>query len=619
MPVPPSEPPEQSQPELFQTSSLYIDNPPPSSDRPRCDTQLSEQNNSSSFSARPTNRTSPNQVDPTFELVKTKKQMREERAQRIAAEQAVWVRNKFFLAESEQLFASFSAALVKHIMLQGRIHITTSAICFYAKIFGKVTKDSFPYSAIARVKKRRGGFIANAIKIFFADESQPPVVIGSLNHRERAFKMIQSRLREINPIAAEPTDADEYGSNLSASNSHSAESEDHSFDDDESNSNGVHSARRASRDDALSPRATSKSVPTTPSFIGARSPDDSSDAASQKSSDADEASETAPVPKRNLVWKTQHDVVDRVFGKAFEKKTERARGILDAPPKEVFNLIFVGDWLRHYHDAGNNREVTFTQWSRDEDGFMMREVNYRKPLGYKIGPKETRVNEKQRYSFTQDGGAVIEVESHSLDALCGDYFVVELYFELIPQHNGTKTLMIASVALNFVRSTMLRGKIEAGALAETKVAFQRLCEMTNKAVDELRAEARKEEQSRQRKGSKRPTGRGTVSTASSKMVHVPEPSPLNIGESAKGVRSGDQHETTAVHSPSTVVVKDSESTKWLRIGALVALAMVCVLLFTVMVLLLRMRRDVATLEQLIAEVSRVNPSDSPSGTCGKGI
>lgn len=531
----------------------------------------------------------------------------------------MWVRNKFSLADTEQLFASFSAALVKHIMLQGRIHITTSALCFYAKIFGKVTKESFPYSAIARVKKRRGGFIANAIKIFFADESQQPVVIGSLNHRERAFKLIQSRLRETNPIAAEPTDADEYGSNHSAGNSHSAESEDQSFDDDESNSNDVHSARRTSHDDALSPRAMSRSVPTTPSFGAARSPHDSSDAASQKSSDADETPEKTRVAKPKLVWRTQPDIVDRVFGKAFDKKTERARGILEAAPKEVFNLIFFGDWLKHYHAAGKNREVTFTEWSRDEDGFMMREVNYRKPLGYKIGPKETRVKEKQRYSFTQAGGAIVEAESHSLDALCGDYFVVELYFELIPQHNGTKTLMITSVAVNFVKSTMLRGKIEAGALAETKVAFQRLCEMTNKAVDELRAQKRKEEGCRQRTRGKRPADRGVLSTASSKTVHVPEPSPLNIGESARVVRSEDQLETIGVNVPSTVVVKDSESTKWLRIGALVALVVVCVLLFTVMMLLLRMRRDVATLEQLIAQVSRATPTDYPGATCEKGM
>ncbi|KAI0564082.1 VASt domain containing protein [Gracilaria domingensis] len=539
--------------------------------------------------------------EPVVEVIKTRKQMREERAQRLAAEQAQWVRHKFSLPDSEQLLASFSAALVKHILLQGRIHITTTALCFYAKIFGKVTKECYPFSSMARVKKRRGGFVANAIKIYFQDQAIQPVVIGSLNHRERAFETIQARLREVNPTAAEPTDADEYGSSHSIGNSHAGDSEDQSFDDNESNSNELQSTTRTSRDDVHSPRAVSKSVPTTPNFGTQLAVSDSSDSGSGKC-----AVQAAPPPsctasESSLVWRTQHDVVDRVFGKTFEKKTERARGLLNGSVMEVFNIIFVSDWLKHYHEASNNKEVTFTDWARDEEGFMMREVNFQKPLGYKIGPKETRVKEKQRYSFTRDGGVIFELEGHNLDVLYGDYFVCESFFELIPQGDGSKTLMILSISVHFVKSTMLRGKIEAGALSETKVAFQRLYTLASRRVDEHISLKRRGSQTKKRQEDRNGTkSKETLPTKAS----LPVPSPLDIGESAKTIfREGttSAHVDRQISNAVRVEVKDSESTKWLRIGALIALGIVCLLLMIVMMLLFRMRRDVAILEKLIAE------------------
>eukprot|EP00178_Gracilaria_changii_P006257 TRINITY_DN2073_c0_g1_i1.p2 TRINITY_DN2073_c0_g1~~TRINITY_DN2073_c0_g1_i1.p2 ORF type:complete len:619 (+),score=101.48 TRINITY_DN2073_c0_g1_i1:1690-3546(+) len=591
MTIPSAEQSQDAAPDLFPATSIYVSNAPH-------DNTISHTSTDPILPQSLPDAHPAKSSEPVVEVVKTRKQMREERAQRLAAEQAEWVRNKFSLAESEQLLASFSAALVKHILLQGRIHITTTALCFYAKIFGKVTKECYPFSSMARVKKRRGGFVANAIKMYFLDQAIQPVVIGSLNHRERAFETIQARLREINPTAAEPTDADEYGSSHSIGNSHTGDSEDQSFDDDESNSNELQSTARNSRDDTRSPRAVSKSVPTTPNY-GQLSVSDSSDAGSG-GCEAEAAPPPTPAPENNLVWRTQHDVVDRVFGKTFEKKTERARGILNASVMEVFNIIFVSDWLKHYHEASNNKEVTFTEWARDEEGFMMREVNFQKPLGYKIGPKETRVKEKQRYSFTRDGGVMFELEGHSLDVLYGDYFVCESFFELIPQGDGSKTLMILSISVHFVKSTMLRGKIEAGALAETKIAFQRLYDLASQKVDEHVLS--KSKQPAKKKQEKKKSVKSKI--VSQKTESLTEPFPLDIGEGAKSYFEKTAKSTLRneqASNPVRVEVKDSETTKWLRIGALIALGVVCFLLIIVMMLLFRMRRDVAMLEKLIAD------------------
>ncbi|CAN8074352.1 unnamed protein product [Agarophyton chilense] len=598
MTVPSVEQVQVAQPDLFPTTSMYVPNPLPDNTISQATSESVLPQNLSTTAASSHSK----HPDVVVEVVKTKKQMREERAQRLAAEQAAWVRHKFSLADTDQLLASFSAALVKHIMLQGRIHVTTTALCFYAKIFGKVTKESYSFASMARVKKRRGGFVANAIKIYFLDQSIQPVLIGSLNHREQAFEAIQARLREINPTAAEPTDADEYGSSHSISNSHAGDSEDQSFDD-EPNSNELQHSTRYSRDDVSSPQMKSKSVPTTPNFgRQLMTASDSSDVGSGRCQvEPNSVSTPAPEPETHLRWRTQNDVVDRVFGKTFRKKTERARGVLNASVVEVFNVIFASDWLKHYHEASNNKEVTFTNWARDEEGFMMREVTFQKPLGYKIGPKETRVKEKQRYSFTKDGGVIFELEGHNLDVLYGDYFICESFFELIPQDDDSKTLMIASISVNFVKVTMLRGKIEAGALSETKIAFQRFYDLASRKIDEHMSSKNKRMQIGQKKENRKsPKGKETMREE----VRVSEPAPLNLEQSVGPSLSdttGPIVDQKQMDHPVRVEVMDSESTKWLRVGALIALGVVCLLLLIVMMLLFRMRRDVVMLEKLIAD------------------
>lgn len=518
--------------------------------------------------------------------VKKRKKVREEKAKRLAAEQAIWVRQKFDLPASDNLIASFSAALVKSILLQGRIHITTSCLCFYAKIFGRITKEAFHFSSLARVKKRKGGFVANAIKIYFLDDTIAPVVIGSLNHRERAFNIIQARLREVNPSAAEKKEAEEAGSNASAVNSHRADSEEQSFEEMDLQS------------DAL----------------GAQPCDDNDVSLCRSSCDADPRRSIdnfenhLPLPP--LVWRTSDDVVDRVHGKASEKKSERARGTFNAPIKEVFNILFVSHWLEHYHESTKNHDVTFTDWYRGTDSFMEREVNFRKPLAYKIGPKETRVKEMQRYSFTEQGGVLIELEGHNIDAPYGDYFVCESYFELIPQGNDS-TLFIASLAVHFNKSTILKGKIESAALAETKTAFCRLYELASSRVEEhivntrgLCAKSQKRTKSIGQlpvSPTKRMRANSNLNNYSTRGMPPSTTADRSANPTASPTDAPVNSLDVGTRLMESLEITDSSSIKGLRIAAIVALIAVCVLLVCVLILLTKMRSDVSALERLVAE------------------
>eukprot|EP00171_Calliarthron_tuberculosum_P020917 IDg20917t1 len=122
-------------------------------------------------------------------------------------------------------------------------------------------------------------------------------------------------------------------------------------------------------------------------------------------------------------------------------------------------------------------------------GFVRRDVSFRRPLGYRIGPKETRVKETQRYCFISDGGVRVELEGYNLDAPFGDYFRVESYFELQPVNNGRHCELVAFLSLQFTKSTMLKSKIESGALSETKEAFTKLIEMGKDRIAEVTPKA----------------------------------------------------------------------------------------------------------------------------------
>lgn len=595
--------------DLMQASSLYLDS------------QVSHQalEREDSILPPPPSTVSIPSVKPTPPN-KSRKALREEKAKRLAAEQAEWVRQKFDLPSEELLIASFSAALLRHILLQGRIHITTTAICFYAKIFGRITKEAFPFASLARVKKRKGGFIANAIKIYFIDDTISPVIIGSLNHRERAFRMIQARLKEVNPDAAE--DANDSGSVPSAPNS-CVESEDRSFEDDESPPLGI-STNIISAPSAFSNASNGRldAVLYKSGFPkrddnGSIGGSDCSNALSHTHSDTEPRN--AHFSSRNqispLIWQSHLDKIDCVYGSAYEKRTERARGVLRAPVREVFNLLFIGDWLKHYHETSCNREVTISEWSRGEEGFMVREVHFKKPLRYKIGPKETRVKETQRYSFTSKGGVIIELEGQNLDAPYGDYFVCESYFELTPEDDGLSTLLVASFAVHFSKGTILKGKIESGALAETNVAYQRLLDLASKRIEDYaneksrrggrRANAQKRSQDSILNDVAPPMSpskkqrSGDMSHAAELAARVQMRKRLDLSSIPESKEKGE-----AVSKPSeeivTLEMQDSSVTV-LRVVAIGMLLMVCVLLFAVLILLFKMRREIGLLEELVAK------------------
>lgn len=426
-----------------------------------------------------------------------------------------WLLEKFpTLPADDVVDASYSCALVKGILLQGRLYVTKSSLLFYAKIFGRVTKEHLPLKSIRSVQKRKSGFVANAIKVTFIDCNMPPMIFGSLNRRERACALIMNRLLAVNPSAEALREGEEDFSaeeNDNSSNLSVSTSDEHfrsksvpssvagsafklpsvnidngdNSDFDEGTSSTTAFAR--ANTDGVSANRGSVMGSRTASRTGSSTGEGERGGEHIGTVDGIgpvEASPSVP-PSRQRLWKVDEDPVDVFSGKEHGKRKEQARRLINSPVPVVFDLLFAGDFILRVHEKNGNTECSETEWTRGDDGFMTRTIRFSRALGYRIGPKATRVVETHRYSFTSDGGALVEFSGHNLDVPMGDSFRVESYIELKPAgDHGTATSAIASIAVHFSKSTMLRGKIESGALAETKATMTRLLELANEFVVE---------------------------------------------------------------------------------------------------------------------------------------
>ena len=73
----------------------------------------------------------------------------------------------------EVVIKSFTCALEKDIIMQGKIYLTPRYACFYSNVFNRNYTLEIPYDQVTKVEKKNTmGMIPNAISIWVEDEVQ---------------------------------------------------------------------------------------------------------------------------------------------------------------------------------------------------------------------------------------------------------------------------------------------------------------------------------------------------------------------------------------------------------------------------------------------------------------
>jgi hypothetical protein len=109
---------------------------------------------------------------------------------------------KFGLKAGTIIIESFSCALSQKLLLQGRLYITTSHICFHSyfnssTIFGRETVISIPLPDITRIEKRSVLFFENSLCLVTKSGS---FLFKSLLYREQAYATLENLLKLNNPL-----------------------------------------------------------------------------------------------------------------------------------------------------------------------------------------------------------------------------------------------------------------------------------------------------------------------------------------------------------------------------------------------------------------------------------
>lgn len=94
------------------------------------------------------------------------------------------------ISEDEQLRQSYTCALQKDILYQGRLFVSENWICFHSKVFGKDTKIVIPVASVTVIKKTKTAILVpNALVISTAHERH---VFVSFLSRDTTYKVLMS-------------------------------------------------------------------------------------------------------------------------------------------------------------------------------------------------------------------------------------------------------------------------------------------------------------------------------------------------------------------------------------------------------------------------------------------
>ena len=77
----------------------------------------------------------------------------------------------FHLPEEEEKIDDWSAALLRNILMQGRLYLFQNYVCFYSKLFGDDSLEVVKLSDVIAMTKKRNGIevvVQNGERLFFA-------------------------------------------------------------------------------------------------------------------------------------------------------------------------------------------------------------------------------------------------------------------------------------------------------------------------------------------------------------------------------------------------------------------------------------------------------------------
>ncbi|RCI04295.1 hypothetical protein CU098_012666, partial [Rhizopus stolonifer] len=273
--------------------------------------------------------------------------------------------------EEDSLIEDYGCALQKEILLQGRIYVSETYLCFNANIFGWVTNLVIAFADITNIEKKATAyFIPNAIQI---STDSAKYFFASFLSRDQAYDLIVEIWHNCRPDLFPP----KKNSIHSPSENELSEEDDSDYDTDESFEDDGNDEEVTTRDIKTTEGASQRDISESPQ------PSVQSNKTNEKSHRSVESSPKKPnaeLPtqkheKTNCACESHYPnvVLDIVYNGSLEK---------------IYKLLFQDDFLESF--LLEDQKST-GQWKPGEgDVKSVRELSYIKPLNNSLGPKSTK-------------------------------------------------------------------------------------------------------------------------------------------------------------------------------------------------------------------------------------
>ncbi|CDS00964.1 hypothetical protein [Sporisorium scitamineum] len=395
--------------------------------------------------------------------------------------------------EDDYLIEDYGCALVREILIQGRLYISENHLCFKANIFGWVTNLVLPFSEIISIEKRMTAFvIPNAIQIATLQSKHN---FTSFLSRDATYDLVVSIWKLSHPgvpiAAADQADlSDEYseieedGDSVVASGTAGGDQKGGEAEQQGKAGGEPKPSKRARlkrklkgtktgvRDENLAAVAAVAARSGTPLLSQSRSP--------------------APGGKRVAHRKTTCPCE--------EKKEHFSSVVLDttypAVPEKIYNLLFTSTFMKEFWtDDQKLMDLQISEWSPSADNrnLLSRNISYIKPLAGGFGPKQTKcvlTDENLHVDF--DNYVVTLTTTRTPDVPSGGSFSVKTKTCITWEGTGNVSHVYVTCQVEWSGRSMLKSIIDKASLDGQKQYYKDLDEAVRKYLTEHTSEFKEE-------------------------------------------------------------------------------------------------------------------------------
>lgn len=389
--------------------------------------------------------------------------------------------------EDDYLIEDYGCALVREILIQGRLYVSENHVCFYANIFGWVTNIVLPFSDIVSIEKRMTAYvIPNAIQVATLHSKQ---TFASFLSRDTTYDLIVNIWKLSHPGVPMGEHAME------------AHSDDESMDHDAIRDADHDNDKSHDDSSAQKKKSTKKKLKRK---LGIKEHDDHDKDGTSNGA----GGEGAAAQNGSKISRSRSPAQGNGSKKGPHRKTncpcEKEKNhystvALDTTyptvPEKIYNLMFTSGFMKDFWtDNQKLLDLQISDWAPNaqNDNMLSRNLTYIKPLSGGFGPKQTKCHlSEENIHVDFDEYVVALTTTKTPDVPSGGSFSVKTR-TCLTWAGGNVTKLYVTCQVDWTGRSMVKGIIDRASIDGQKTYYKDLDVAIRKYIKEHASEFREE-------------------------------------------------------------------------------------------------------------------------------